>query len=204
MELTFKGQDLDSPSEAAHAPWLAVAHSPYSWPSHVKIRCIRCYCPNCLSWVSTSLVFVALTLPVAPDSLYFSVWLAGETERQREGGILHQGKGGLLFLGPQCFPASLLSFSTLHTHRASKAWSQTLRASTHACLQRTTSWLTPLALTSCPACVALDRSFPVSLVTFAHISCLLHLILETSLDFLQHFSHLCGPHMKSTPKSLVA
>lgn len=38
VELTFKGQDLELPSEAAHAPWLAVAHSPSSWQSHVKIQ----------------------------------------------------------------------------------------------------------------------------------------------------------------------
>lgn len=91
---------------------LAAAHSPCPWPSHVRAR-MSPLSPYRLSLLHFYFFGFLPTLPVALIPLYFSVWLAGETERQGKEESCSRGGGRQLFLCPQYLPCSPLLHSTL-------------------------------------------------------------------------------------------
>lgn len=136
------------------------------------------------------------TLPVALIPLYFSVWLAGETERQGKEESCSRGGGRQLFLCPQYLPCSPLLHSTLRPPTVPSGPGP--NPSRLTCLPIYRDHLLALICSLCGP----GRSCPVSLVTFSHIPCLLHLILETNLDFLQRISHFYGPHVRSAQRTL--
>lgn len=119
-----------------------LALSPCPWPCHVKAEMSPLPPPNCLSWVSTALVIVALTLSVAPISISVYGWQArlrgrGKEEPHRRGRVA-------LPLACSNFPAPSPHHAALHTHHGSGP---------HVCLStRAVSWLAPLALPSPRLC----------------------------------------------------
>lgn len=125
-----------------------------------------------------------------------SISVYGRQVRLRGRGKESHCRVGELFLWPAVLPCTLPP----PLYSSYPPW---LQGSTCACLQGPSlGWLLWHLLP--PVCVALGRSCPVSSVTFSHVPRPLPLIFETSLDFLHHLSHLCGPHVTSVQLILVA
>lgn len=182
---------------------LAAAHSPHPWPSHVKVP-MSPLPPRKLPLFGFYCFGFCCSHFTSGCNFHFSVWVAGEVERQRKERSRSRG-GVALPLACSAFPAPS---APPPLHCLYPPWLQGLLLTPldqHVCLSiRGISWLTPLALTPCPACVALGRSCAVSLVTFSHVPHLLHRILEASLHFFHHLSHLCGPYVTRAQQELVA
>lgn len=71
---------------------LAATHSPHPRPSHVKVRMSPL--PPCkLPLLGFYCFGFCCSHFTSGYNFHFSVWVAGEAERQREGGVQQQGRG---------------------------------------------------------------------------------------------------------------
>lgn len=188
--------DQESPSEMANAGWLATAHSPCPLPSHVKVQ-MSLLTPSKLSLLCFYLsgFYHSHFTTGESHSICVCGWQVQSRDKGREEPT-SSGGGGLSFLPPAVPPLSPVSTTRYPTSpHAFRALPGPLEAHTSTCPQGRLL-ARPLALPCCLACVALGRSCPVSSATFPHGPCLPLPIPGTSLDFPQHYSHICGPHLK--------